>query len=294
VHGETYGCLSVASETPNTFSLSHFEVVRAFAERIGQALWNARLYQLEQERAQAAEHLAALQNDFVATVSHELRTPLAVVLGFAEVLDGRWAQLTDPQRRQHVQRIVAAANRQRQLVDDVLRVSTFDAEPVLVEWQEISVQEVVERAVEVVSATYPGQAIDAAGPADLTARADPALVEQVLGNLLDNAAKYSPDGSPIEVRWLAEDGMAVVRVRDQGPGIPEAGRGVLFTRFGRVPGSRMRAGRVGTGLGLYLGRAYAQAMGGKLDLESTGENGSTFCLRLSTTQPESGGCDPTG
>ena len=74
--------------------------------------------------------------------------------------------------------------------------------------------------------------------------------------------------------------MVVVRVRDHGPGIPEEGRSILFSRFGRVPGSRMRAGHVGTGLGLYLGRAYAEAMGGTLDLESTGEEGSTFCLRL--------------
>jgi len=69
-------------------------------------------------------------------------------------------------------------------------------------------------------------------------------------------------------------------VRDRGPGIPEAHRGVLFTRFGRVPGSRIRAGHVGTGLGLYLSRQLAEAMGGTLDLEATGPQGSTFALRL--------------
>ena len=117
-------------------------------------------------------------------------------------------------------------------------------------------------------------------------------MEQVLVNLLDNAAKYSPEGSPVEVRWADEDGMIAVRVPDHGPGIPDEGRGVLFTRFRRVPGSRMRAGRVGTGLGLYLGRAYADAMGGRLDLESTGEDGSTFCLRLPGCQPEPSGESP--
>jgi signal transduction histidine kinase len=74
--------------------------------------------------------------------------------------------------------------------------------------------------------------------------------------------------------------MAIIRVADGGSGIPESGRGQLFTRFGRVPGSQIRAGRVGTGLGLYLGRQLARAMGGELSLESTGPAGSTFQLRL--------------
>jgi signal transduction histidine kinase len=77
----------------------------------------------------------------------------------------------------------------------------------------------------------------------------------------------------------------VVCVHDRGPGIPEHGREHLFARFGRVPGGRIRAGRVGTGLGLYLGRQIAEAMGGTLDLESTGPGGSTFRLRLPSASP---------
>jgi signal transduction histidine kinase len=98
--------------------------------------------------------------------------------------------------------------------------------------------------------------------------------------MMDNAAKYSPEGSPIIVWWGPEDDNGSLRVLDRGPGVPPHGRELLFSRFGRVPGSRMRAGRVGTGLGLYLGRGLAKAMGGDLDLESTGGEGSTFRLRL--------------
>jgi signal transduction histidine kinase len=82
------------------------------------------------------------------------------------------------------------------------------------------------------------------------------------------------------VRWLQEQASVVIRVCDHGPGIAPEGRAVLFTRFGRLPGSRTRAGRVGTGLGLYLGRAYAEAMGGELELEATSAHGSMFSLRL--------------
>jgi signal transduction histidine kinase len=84
----------------------------------------------------------------------------------------------------------------------------------------------------------------------------------------------------VTVSWGLEDGWVVVRVRDQGLGIPQEGREQLFTRFGRLAGSTARARQSGTGLGLYLSRLLARAMEGELDLESTGPHGSTFKLLL--------------
>jgi two-component system OmpR family sensor kinase len=85
--------------------------------------------------------------------------------------------------------------------------------------------------------------------------------------------------------WDTEDNLAVLHVRDHGQGIPPEGRQYLFKRFGRVPGSQMRAGHIGTGLGLFLGRQLARAMGGELDLEATGPTGSTFRLELPNAHP---------
>jgi signal transduction histidine kinase len=232
------------------------------------------------EQAHAAEQLARLQQEFVMAASHELRTPLTSVLGYAEFLQLRWERLDEQGRRERLDSITAAALRLRTLVDDMLQVSRLESNAPAVRSEPMPLTAVASHAAEVVKGSYNGQIVEVRGQAGVSALGDAARTEQILINLIDNAAKYSPEGSPVEVTWTVHPGRVAVRVVDHGPGIPANGREMLFTRFGRVPGSMVRAGRVGTGLGLYLGRAYAEAMGGTLDLESTGPEGSTFCLCL--------------
>jgi len=232
------------------------------------------------EAQAAAERLSDLRSDFLAAVSHELRTPLTAIIGYSEVLLGRWEQLEDVGRKGHVRRIAQAAERQQRLVEDLLLVSTIDAQHLDVHLERVDVAALLEQAVANLPAVYVGQIVQRDGPGGLAILADAQRTLQIVSSLLDNAAKYSEDGRPIEVTWQSEAATAVIRVRDHGCGVPDSERSQLFRRFGRVPGSRMRAGRVGTGLGLFLGRQLAQAMGGDLDLESTGSDGSTFCLHL--------------
>lgn len=241
--------------------------------------------EVEQARA-AAEELARLRSDLVAAVSHELRTPLTAIIGFSELLLQRWPHLSEEKRVQRVTNIVAAAHRQARLVDDLLLLSRLDTQAPEITCTQIAIAPLARRAAEEVQGSYPGQIVDLAGAAGVAAHADPERTLQILINLLDNAAKYSPEHSPIALSWEQKAGHVVVRVRDRGPGIPAQGRERLFTRFGRVPGSRMRAGRVGMGLGLYLGQQLAQAMAGTLDLEHTGPRGSTFrlCLPVSVAE----------
>lgn len=235
----------------------------------------------EAERARAAaEDLARLRNDLVTAISHELRTPLTVIVGVTEMLQVRWPELSDGARLEKVTRIAAAAGRQSQLVADLLLLSRIEGDALLLNRAVEAVAPLARRAVAAVQATYGGQRIEVTGPERLSALVDGERVLQVLINLLDNAAKHSQVGSAIEISWAAEADAVVVRVRDRGLGIPEESRPQLFTRFGRVPGSGIRAGRVGTGLGLYLSRELARAMGGELELEATGPDGSTFRLVL--------------
>jgi signal transduction histidine kinase len=216
----------------------------------------------------------------VATVSHELRTPLTSIIGYGEILQAQWNVLSDEKRREWLSRIVLSANRQKKLVSDLLLLSRMEHELADVSPSATNVALAVGRAIDEIRGAYAGQSVDASGPPEALAHADLSRTIQIMTNLLDNAAKYSPPGSTIRVSWELDDHAIVVRVRDEGPGIPADGLNLLFTRFGRIPGSSMRAGHVGTGLGLYLGKLWAQAMGGDLLLEETGPHGSVFVLRL--------------
>jgi len=234
----------------------------------------------EAQRAhEAAARLSQARSDFLAAVSHELRTPLTAVVGYAELLLSRWDRTDDGKRRAQVARIVTAATRQQRMVEDLLLLNQVENNALNLARELLEVGPLVQRAVDRMEAVYPGQHISIHGPT-LRVVGDRDRLPQVVANLLDNAAKSSPKGGTIAVTWEDDRDSAILRVRDQGPGIPEEWHEYIFTRFGRVPGSRNRAGRVGTGLGLYLSRQLARLMGGDLDLESSGPEGSVFRLRI--------------
>ena len=259
------------------------DALGALAEVIGVVVdvtERARDQALAEQGRRAAEDLARLRSDFVASVSHELRTPLTAVIGYAELLAVRWEHWSDEERRARLELIRMAAQRQQRVVEDLLLISQVDAGGLRLAREPLDLAALLARASAEVGGAYRDQRIALEGAPGITVLADPGRTLQVLVNLLDNAAKYSPEGSPILVSWGRDGTMGVVRVCDHGAGIPEGERERLFTRFGRLQGSRTRAGRVGTGLGLYLSRTFARAMGGELELETSGPEGSTFRLQL--------------
>jgi signal transduction histidine kinase len=223
-----------------------------------------------------------LKDDLLAAVSHELRTPLAGMLGALATLSAREGQLTDPQRQELIGMAARQGDRLKVQIEQLLlaaRLERSGHEPA--ERPVVDAAAVARDAVAAARRTYPARQILLEAGEVLPVRAIPEAVLQVLGNLLDNAAKHAPDKAPIRVQARRAGALAVLAVEDTGPGVPEADRERIFERFTMLDsGATRQAG--GVGLGLYIARQLAQAQGGELlaaDPTPPG-TGARFELRL--------------
>ena len=228
--------------------------------------------------------LEQMRSELVATVSHELRTPLAAVYGAALTL-GRGAQLDDAVRAQLVTIISDQSARLARIVDEVLLASQISAPRFEVKDELFDVSSVVTAAVEDARSRAPaGLTIEWASAGAVDALGDADRARQIVGNVLDNAVKYSPDGGTVRVSTETDGEAARVAVSDEGVGIPDAEQQLVFEKFYRVD-PQMTRGVGGTGLGLYIARELAHLMGGRLEVESGPNAGSTFVLTLRRPTP---------
>ena len=227
------------------------------------------------------KRLERVRQDFVANVSHELRTPIAAILGYAETL--RSGALADSKHAPGMVEIIhRQSERLGELVSDLLELSRLDAGERPLSSAAVSLQEVARQASEAMQPRAAGKrlSLHLRVPADLTARADPKALEQVLLNLLDNAIKYTPEGGTVElVGERAGDDRALLSVKDTGLGIEAKHLPRLFERFYRVDRGRSRE-MGGTGLGLSIVRHLVHGMEGEVRVASQLGVGSTFTVVL--------------
>lgn len=248
-------------------------LLRTCASLLGGAL--ERIHYLEVAQASAVEiEGERLRSTLLAAVSHDLRTPLAALVGLTESL--ALAQpAADGPRREIAAAVVASARRMAALADNLLDMARLQAGRVQLNRQWQPLEEVVAPAVAAVPGLA-GRPLTLDLPPDLPlVHVDAVLMERLLVNLLENAVKYTPAGSAIELRARAEAGQLHLSVRDHGPGVPPGQ--ALFRLFER--GEREGA-TPGFGLGLALCRCIAQAHGGTLQVEPVPGGGACFVTRL--------------
>ncbi len=228
----------------------------------------------------AIREASQAKEEFLATVSHELRTPLTSLRGWVSTLLRPDFQPTEEDRREIHERLMHQAGRLQRLIEDVLSVSSMDRGQFVVQTVPVGVDEVIEKALAEFRRQVPDRPVEhvRAGLAG-TAMADAGRVEQVINNLVSNADKYSPQGTPIEVRVVREGEQVVVTVADHGFGIPDDQKEAVFERFHRL-GHHMTREAQGTGLGLHIARRLVEAMGGKIWVDSRLGEGSTFTFTL--------------
>lgn len=275
----TIGVLKVTSSQPHAFDDNDVHQLELLAESLSSALRHADDYseitRLLAERTAAVTELEAanhLKLDLIGMLGHEIGTPLTSILGSAEVAVEDWPSLSDQRRGRLLEVISRQAHRVNRLVREVLTMVTLDAGQITAHRTAVPMRAAVQAAINAADAGEPPVVCSD----DLIVSGHPGHVQQILVNLLTNAAKYGRGATRIEV--TADDSRARVHVIDQGAGVPPEFHDRLFSRFGRAD---RRAGTPsGTGLGLYIVRGLAEANHGSVTFTPNLPSGAIFTLEL--------------
>lgn len=232
-----------------------------------------------QEVARRMEELDELKSDFISTISHELRTPVTIIMGSAEVLTRRWAQLPEAMRLDLIARLSRRAGDLNRLLEEILDFARAERGVLEIQLRPVDVRREVQRTLAKLEMLLAGRPFQMIVPAGLFALADTQAFGHVLENLLSNAVKFSAPNARLAVRAGLEGEEVVISVEDAGVGIPPEDRDRIFERFYRVErGDTASAG--GTGIGLAIVKAYVEAQGGRVWVESELGRGSTFSFAL--------------
>jgi signal transduction histidine kinase len=229
------------------------------------------------------ERIDRSRADLVSTVAHELRSPLTSVKGFTATLLAKWDRFHDEQKKVMLETVNADADRVTRLLTELLDVSRIDAGRIEVRRQVIDLERAVRKAVEgrVASGESPDRfVVDVRGPIG-ELWADPDKIDQVVGNLVENALRHGEGTVTVRLGPSDElgEGGAELVVEDEGKGIPEEAAARVFRKFWR--GDR----RGGTGLGLYIVKGMIEAHGGRVEVRRAPSGGAAFWLLLPAGTP---------
>ncbi len=270
------GVLALAPRAGLPLSLEQRHFIDAFARQAALALEHARLSESAQSAALRAR-TEELRSSLLSSVSHDLRTPLAAITGAATTLRDGLEGLQGEQRRELLDTVCEEAERLDLLVRNLLDMTQLESGTLQVKREWVPLEEIVGSALGRFAKELAGRPIHTELAADLPLVAvDPVLLEQVFLNLLENARKYTPEKSPIEVVARAQDDATVIEVADRGPGPPEGGEERIFDMFFRGQGNDAP----GAGLGLAICRGILAAHGGTIGVERRPGGGSVFRITL--------------
>jgi two-component system, OmpR family, sensor histidine kinase KdpD len=270
------GVLGMRLADPHLFEApDQRHLLETFANQVALAIERALLAD-EAQGAQVSIESERLRNTLLSSVSHDLRTPLAAITGGTSALLDDAARLDEPARRELLVTMREEADRLNRLVQNLLEMTRLEAGPVQVRKEWHPIEEPIGAALAHFTARLRTRQLTTTIPADLPlVPLDPILIERVVANLVDNALKYTPETSPIEISAAREGDGVVVEVADRGPGLPQGDEGRVFDKFYR--GIRSVTG---SGLGLAICRGLVEAHGGRIEAANRPGGGAVFRFTL--------------
>lgn len=221
----------------------------------------------------------SIQDEFISTVSHELRTPLTSIRGFSQTLLNSWDKIDDENKKKFIGIIEEQSNRLINLVENILTVSKINSDKPV--FKGVNINTSIEKVIQIIGLKYKTHKIKTEHNKHLPqVRLDEEKFQQVMMNLLDNACKYSEEGSNITVlTYFIDSEHAGIEVIDRGVGIKEVDLNKVFDKFVRLE-NHLTGKTQGNGLGLYITRNLVEAMQGKISVTSTEGEGTKFCLEF--------------
>ncbi len=264
---------------PDGYTPHHIDLIQLVAGRLSAILEQSRLNDQLKTQNQKLRELEQSRLEFIASISHELRTPLTAVVGFASELRDRMGSFSPDEVNQFVSVIAAQSNEVAGIVEDLLVITRAEAGFLTVNPGPVNLASEVRSVKSSIASERPAQQLTLA-MADIVVWADGLRVRQIARNLLSNAARYGGDSVKVAT---SRDGQKVLMVvSDDGPGIPEEDREMVFQAYGRAQLAEGKPGSIG--LGLTVSRYLAEAMGGGLSYDRI-DNESRFTLELPLYRP---------
>ena len=293
---ESIGVISVQStDQENRFTEADQRLLTTIASNVGVVFHNAQLFEDAQRARAAAEEADAAKSSFLSTVSHELRTPLTSVLGFAKIIrrrlidrlfplipeEDRKIQQTKTQVLENLDVVVSEGERLTKLIDDVLDLAKIEAGKFTWNMETVAISDVLDRALTATASLFEAKKLNLVRDFDSelpSLSGDRDRLIQVVINLISNAVKFTDTGS-IRCAARQEGNNIIVSVTDSGIGISAADQPKVFEKFKQV-GDTLTDKPKGTGLGLPICKDIVEHHGGRIWVESSPGQGSTFSFSL--------------
>jgi len=269
------GVLGLTPRERHSFSTSEHEMIQTFANLAASALERADIAEVA-ERTKVEAEGEKLRNALLSAVSHDFRTPLASIKGVISSLLMEDNRLQPDDKQDLLASAHGEVTRLERIVSNLLEVTLLESGKLKLKKDYYFLPELVGNALKQTEAALQGRPVHCHIPPDLPAlQVDGLLIEQVLVNLLENAAKYTPASSPITLRCDGYGGQVKITIEDAGPGIPAGEEEKIFDAFHTAAENRK-----GSGLGLAICRGILQAHGGAIRAETRPEGGAVFTVML--------------
>jgi signal transduction histidine kinase/HAMP domain-containing protein len=282
--GESLGVLSFYTTEEHRFGPEEINFLNTLVSGTAMPIYNSRLYEETRNQAAALERSNRIKDEFLGVMSHELRTPLNVIMNYAEAMKmGAFGNISSEQERGTV-KILSQAGHLLRLINGILEITKIESGSVILHKEHFDLSAfITETRSDYMMPMEKKLTINWNYPADLPAIvSDRMKLKQIITNLIDNAIKFTDDGSvTVSFQLINQNHTLEIRVTDTGPGIPEDLLPLIFDKFRQIDSTTTRHFS-GAGLGLYIVKVFAGLLEGTIEATSKLGEGSVFAVRVST------------